>query len=65
MFELNHNTLVNLESKNSLITDCDIAKESAEFALNNIRQDMQLSLFAQSEGLRRNSLMNLIYGAVG
>lgn len=65
MFELNHNTLVNLESKNSLITDCDIAKESAEFALNNIRQDMQLSLFAQSEGLRRNSLMNLIYGAAG
>lgn len=63
IFELNNNTRVNLESKNSLIVDCDIAKESVNYAMDSIRRDISASIYTQIEGIRRENLMNLVYGA--
>lgn len=64
ILKLNQNKIENLNLKKSIIEDCDMAEESVKFALNNIRQDMQISLWSQVGNIRREGIMGLINGAL-
>lgn len=60
IYDTQVSTIENLSSAKSLITDADIAQESMNYAQKTILQQISLSLFAQSNDIRKNTLLNLV-----
>ena len=60
--QLNENTIVNLSSSKSLITDTDVAKEATEYAHSQILQQISTALLSQANIQNSNLISNLLWG---
>lgn len=60
--QLNENTIVNLSSSKSLITDTDVAKEATEYAHSQILQQISTALLSQANIQNSNLVSNLLWG---
>lgn len=58
--QLQENQIVTLNSKKSIIADCDIAKESMSLVQENIRMQFTTSLFSQAELINSNVALKLL-----